>query len=204
VIYLSGHYSEKIARVHPSLGFIVTPATGYRLPDGVIWGADNACFARPESFDLGRYLAWLESRADQRVDCLFATAPDRVGDAEATLALYPSAGPAIRSVGYKAALVAQDGLESLSVPWDGFDCLFIGGTTRWKLSEPAWQLGMAAKQRGKWVHMGRVNGMARLRAAALAGFDSADGTKLAFGPDTNLPLVLGWLHTVNAQRGLFS
>lgn len=203
-MFLSGHYSSKIAHAHRQLGFIVTPATGYRLPDGVIWAADNGCFARPEAFDLGRYLAWLESRADQRHDCLFATAPDRVGDAEATLALYLESGAAIRSVGYKAALVAQDGLESLVVPWDGLDCLFIGGSTKWKLSEPAYQLGIEAKRRGLWVHMGRVNGIARLRAAASAGFDSADGTKLAFGPDANLPLVLGWLDSVNSQRSMFA
>lgn len=203
-MYLSGHYSEKIARAHPKLGFIITPATGYRLPDGIPWCADNGCFSQPESFDLDRYLAWLESRADQRADCLFAIAPDRLADAEATLALYVDSGPAIRSLGYQAALVAQDGLELLDVPWDGLDCLFIGGSTRWKLSEPAYQLGMAAKRRGKWVHMGRVNGMGRLRAAAGAGFDSADGTKLAFGPDVHLPLVLRWLDTVNAQRGMFA
>lgn len=203
VIYLSGHYSERISRAHPQLGFIITPATGYRLPDGVLWAADNACFAQPDTFDMDRYLTWLETRADQRSDCLFATAPDRVADAEATLVLYADSGPAIRSVGYRAALVAQDGLESLPVPWDGLDCLFIGGSTRWKLSEPAWQLGIEAKRRGKWAHLGRVNGIGRFRAAAAAGFDSADGTKLAFGPDVNLRLVLDWLNRTKAQGRLF-
>lgn len=202
--YYSGHYSAGIAHAHPKLGFIVTPASGYRLPDGVPWAADNGCFARPESFSLDRYLTWLTARQDQRRWCAFATAPDRVGDAATTLALFAESGPAIRTTGYPVALVAQDGLESLAVPWDDLDCLFIGGTTRWKLSEAAFALGMEAKGRGKWVHVGRVNGLARLKAAAAAGFDSADGTKLAFGPDVNLPLVLGWLRTVNSQPSLMA
>jgi hypothetical protein len=202
VLYLSGHYSDRIATVHPKLGFIVTPATSYRIPDGVVWAADNGCFSRPETFRLGRYLEWLGNREHQARWCLFATAPDRFGDAEATLDLFAETGPAVRAAGYPVALVGQDGLEALPVPWDDFDCLFIGGSTRWKLSEAAWQLGQEAKRRGKWVHVGRVNGVSRLRAAKAAGFDSADGTKLAFGPDVNLPLVLGWLDAVNGQPAL--
>jgi len=50
-----------------------------------------------------------------------------------------------------------------------------------------------AKRRGKWAHMGRVNGRSRLLAAVGAGCDSVDGTYLAFGPDTNLPKLLRWL-----------
>jgi hypothetical protein len=60
-----------------------------------------------------------------------------------------------------------------------------------------------ARGRGKWVHMGRVNSLRRLRYAAAIGCDSADGTYLAFGPDTNLPAVRGWLRDVNGQGTLF-
>lgn len=204
MIYLSGHYSAGIARAHPRLGFMVTPETGYRIPSGVTWAADNGCFATPELFDIGRYVTWLGTRADVRDACLFAVAPDRMANAAATLELYPATGRAIRAAGYRAALVAQDGLERLPVPWDDLDCLFVGGTTAWKLSEPAYQLGTEAKRRGKWVHVGRVNGYRRLQNAASAGFDSADGTKLAFGPTANLPMVLTWLDRVNRQRRLFA
>lgn len=201
-MYLSGHYSEKIAYAHKRLGFILTPDTPYRLPDGVLWAADSGCYARPDAFSMDRYLTFLETRADQRTWCLFATAPDRVGDAETTLAQYGEAATALHSLGYKAALVGQDGMEHHPIPWGRMECFFVGGTTRWKLSESAYQLAAQARQRGKWLHMGRVNGFPRLKAAQAAGFDSADGTKLAFGPDTNLPIVLRWLRTLDAQPAL--
>jgi hypothetical protein len=37
----------------------------------------------------------------------------------------------------------------------------------------------------------------RLRPAASIGCDSVDGTLLAYGPDRNLPELLGWLAAVN-------
>ena len=58
--------------------------------------------------------------------CLFATAPDVVGDAQATLRRAYMLGW-IRYAGLPAALVAQDGLEHLAIPWDDFDALFLGG-----------------------------------------------------------------------------
>ncbi len=48
------------------------------------------------------------------------------------------------------------------------------------------------------VHCGRVNSLKRLRYAASIGCQSADGTFLAYGPDRNLPVLLGWLHTLHA------
>ena len=41
--------------------------------------------------------------------------------------------------------------------------------------------------------MGRVNSLRRLRLAAADGYDSVDGTFLAFGPDVNLPRLRAWL-----------
>ena len=35
-----------------------------------------------------------------------------------------------------------------------------------------------ARRRGKWVHMGRVNGLRRLRIALDFGVDTVDGTSL--------------------------
>lgn len=202
VIWLSGHFNPSLAGLHPRLGFVVTPASGYTLPDGVTWAADTGCFKRPDSFSAPAYLDFLERRIPQIGTCLFATAPDRVGDAEATWRHSAPVLPLIRALGYKAALVAQDGLEGMSVDWSAFDCLFIGGTTRWKLSEAAYELAAEAKRRGKWAHMGRVNGGGRLAAAAFSGYDSADGMKLGYGPIKNLPIVLSWLDGLDAQPAL--
>jgi len=105
-------------------------------------------------------------------------------------------------LGYKSALVAQDGLENLDVPWDTFDCLFIGGTTDWKLSEPAYALTTEAKRRGKWAHMGRVNSFRRIVAASISSYDSVDGTLLTYGPDINIIKLKSWLDKLNKQPSL--
>ena len=56
---------------------------------------------------------------------------------------------------------------------------------------------------GRWCHMGRVNSLRRLRLAAQDGYDSVDGTFLAYGPDKNLPRLLTYLRLAD-QPTLFS
>jgi len=167
-----------------------------------MWGADTGCFAKPEKHDDDRYLRWLSGYANAHDQCLFATAPDVVGDAEATLQRAMPMLDRIRAVGVPAAFVAQDGAEVTGLPWDSFDCLFIGGTTEWKLSEASYGLVAEGKRRGKWVHVGRVNSLRRLKAFQVAGADSADGTFLAFGPDTNLPKLTYWVRTLAMQPAM--
>ena len=133
----------------------------------------------------------------------YATAPDVVGDAVATLEISREPLQEIRGLGYKSASVAQDGLEKLSIPWDTFDCLFIGGTTDWKLSEPAYALTTEAKRRGKWAHMGRVNSFRRIVAASISGYDSVDGTFLAYGLDLNIIRLKSWLDKLNKQHNTY-
>src|SRR6266508_1220165 len=101
--------------------------------------------------------------------------------------------------GYPVALVAQDGLEHLTVPWHSFDVLFIGGGTAWKLGPAAADLAAQARAHGRRVHCGRVNSLRRLRYAASIGCDSVDGTFLAYGPDRNLPVLLRWLSAIHTQ-----
>jgi hypothetical protein len=177
------------------LGAIVTPAQGNRIPDGVPWIADNGCFGKGYPGDEG-FLKWLESRKGDRSLCLFATAPDVVGDALATLIRSGPFLPKIRALGYPAALVAQDGLEDLPIPWEEFDAVFLGGSTEWKLSPAAASIAAEARARGKHVHMGRVNSLKRLRFAELIGCDSADGTFLAFAPTENLGRLRVWIDTL--------
>jgi len=183
------------------LGYIDTPAQGNRRPEGVEWCADNGCFGKGYPGD-EKWLAWLKKNAHAAADCLFATAPDVVGDAAATLTRSAPFLPLIREMGYPAALVAQDGLEDLDIPWDEFDVLFIGGSTEWKLGPAARDLIRQAKARGKWVHMGRVNSQRRYRYAHEIGCDSVDGTYLTFGPDINLPKLLTWSR-IEDQQPLF-
>jgi hypothetical protein len=183
------------------LGYIDTPAQGNRRPAGVTWCADNGCFGKGYPGD-SLWLAWLEKNAHAAADCLFATAPDVVGDAASTLERSRPFLSQIRALGYPAALVAQDGLEDLEIPWNEFDVLFIGGSTEWKLGPAARTITREAKTRGKWVHMGRVNSERRYRYAHEIGCDSVDGTYLTFGPNKNLPKLLSWSR-VEDQMTLF-
>jgi hypothetical protein len=173
---------------------IVTPKQGNKIPEGAWICADNGCFGKGYPGDEG-WWRWLNTLPKER--CRFAVAPDVVGDAAATLARSVPWLSRIRSIGLPAALVAQDGLENMVVPWDEFDVFFIGGTTEWKLGAAARELVAEAKRRGKWVHMGRVNSKTRLLYASAIGCDSADGTFIAFGPDVNLPKVQGWVRAAH-------
>lgn len=174
------------------LGHIATPASGHRLQAGVAWCADNGAYTCRYPGD-ERYLTWLSARAAHGPRCAFATAPDVVSDAAATLTRSAPMLARIRALGYPAALVAQDDLERHRIPWDAFDVLFLGGSTAWKLGPAAADLAAQARARKLDVHMGRVNSRRRLRYAVSIGCQSVDGTYLAYGPDRNLPTLLGWL-----------
>lgn len=194
MLYLANASSPRVrdAMTAGVIGMIATPNERRAPLPGVTWAADNGCFSTNYVGD-ERWLVWLTKHAGHADRCLFATAPDVVGDAVATMARSLPFLPAIRSLGYRAGLVAQDGLEHLSVPWDEFDVLFIGGSTEWKLSTAAAGLVAEAKARGKHVHMGRVNSHRRWAYAEHIGCDSVDGTYLAFGPDRNLPRLQTWI-----------
>ncbi len=206
MIYLS---SVTTPRHWPSLaaagiGIMLTPRHGVRLSATAalpVWAADNGCFNQGERFVLDDYLAWLGRMAPAQSTCLFATAPDVVGDAAATWERSRDVLPVLRRMGYRAALVAQDGLEHQTIPWSAFDVLFVGGTTRWKLTI-AYDLADAARSRGKWVHAGRVNSRRRLRAMRAGRYDSADGTHSSFGPDKRVPQLVRWVRETWAQLPL--
>lgn len=195
MLYLGNPSSPKVrdAMMAGEIGAILTPKQGNKLPEDTLWIADNGCFSKGYPGD-DAWLKWLTKRAVYRDRCLFATAPDVVGDAWATLARSAPHLPKIRALGYPAALVAQDGLEDLKVPWDTFDALFIGGSTAWKLGAAARELAIEAQALGKWLHMGRVNSLRRWGYAEYIGCDSVDGTFLAFGPDLNLPRLRRWIN----------
>lgn len=187
------------------LDCIDTPKQGNIAVEGVPWCADNGCFS--DVFNEAKWWAWLQANAHRADSCVFAVAPDVVADAAATLARSAPWMPKIRALGYPVAFVAQDGLENLTVPWDEFDALFIGGSTEWKLGRHARAIAREAKRRGKHLHMGRVNSLQRLRYARWLGCDSADGTFIKRGPDVNLPKMLGFLrlaHDETLADGLLS
>lgn len=173
------------------LSCIVTPKQGNRIPANVEFCADNGAFGKGYPGDAA-WWEWLRG-LPARERCAFAVAPDVPFDNVATRAKSTPWLARIRGLGIAAAYAAQDGDTVDTLPWPEFGVLFLGGSTEWKLGEQARDLVGEAKLRGRAVHMGRVNSGRRLRYAQAIGCDSADGTKLAFGPDVNLPVVLGWL-----------
>ena len=208
MLYLANPCGDAVtaAMVEGAIGLIDTPRqrkatqTDAAHAGGAAWCADNGCFSG--AWDESEWWAFLERNAYRAGTCLFASAPDVVGDADATIARSTPWLSLIRELGYPVAFVAQDGQESLPVPWDDIDCLFIGGSTGWKLGPHARDLAAEAKRRGKWVHMGRVNSERRWKYAQAIGCDSVDGTFLTFGPDVNLPRLLGWTR-LNGQPDLW-
>jgi hypothetical protein len=204
VIYLSGCVTQTmLAHPRPDLGVMLQPGMGNAIPFAWLpWAADNGCYAQGERFDAGEWLAWLGSLRPHRGTCLFATAPDVVGDWSPSWARSQLYLPTIQQLGFRPALVAQDGMPLRALDLGGFDVLFIGGTDEFKLSEDAYELAAKAHRQGRWVHMGRVNSLRRLTACRVSLIDSADGTFVKFGPDRNLPQVYDWLDTLQQQSVL--
>ena len=194
MIYLSG----KKVECTDSLGVMLSFNAGKQSLRGhSLFAADNGCFVQSEKYSDEGYLAWLNKL--DRESCLFAAAPDVVGDAEKTRdRSYPML-PKIRDLGFKAAFVIQDGETPDQIRWDELDAIFIGGSTEWKLGPIAADIASEAKKRGKWVHMGRVNSFKRMRLAAAIGCDSVDGTYLAFEPDNRKGKIEEWLQKLKQQ-----
>lgn len=172
------------------IGLMCQPWGTRKAEAGWIWAADNGCFA--DSWDETTWLSWL-AQPHPRGGCLFATVPDVVGDHQATLARWQIYASRVRELRYPVAFVGQDGAENGGVPWDEMDVLFIGGSTEWKMSQAAFELAVMAADKGKWVHVGRVNSIRRLKYWRNVAH-SSDGTMLAFKPDVYAPRVRGWVN----------
>jgi hypothetical protein len=179
---------------HPNLGLLRTPGCGNRLVEGVLWAIDNGAYNGFKEVPFYKLL----DRLPVNKDCLFVVAPDVVGDAKATQDLYGKWQPIIQERGYPVAFVLQDGQRSEHVPWEKCQAVFVGGSTEYKLSRDAVRLIREAKERGKWVHMGRVNTMRRVRFAITAGVDSIDGSQFSWFSETYIPKFLAML---SCQQG---
>lgn len=157
------------------VGQLLTPLTRYRLrnPEKK-WGIDNGAFA---GFDVQAFLALLAREDYHKENCLFVALPDVVGSARRTLEVFHRWKQ--RVSGWRLALVCQDGQEDMDIPWDDIGAVFIGGSTKWKMSECVVHIIKAAKALDKWVHAGRVNDPERWQHFEEAGADSADGTGMS-------------------------
>jgi hypothetical protein len=156
------------------LGILLTPGNRNSitavLRTGLPWAIDNGAFSGFDAVAFRRLLR----RAAGQPRLLWVVAPDVVGDACATLQLWTQWFLEIESHGLPVAFVLQDGQEDALLP--DADCYFVGGSTRFKLSEAARDLLAEGQRRGIPSHMGRVNSLCRLRYAYEIGCDSVDGS----------------------------
>jgi len=148
-----------------------TPLTKYARAPGIAYALDNGCFERFERTVWERLLD--EAEHDRPI---FVTLPDIVGDAARTIELFDHFK--MRTNGLPRALVLQDGIERVRIPWDDLHAVFVGGTDQFKYSREAINAAKTARMLGLWIHVGRVNTAARVRNwIGLA--DSIDGSGIS-------------------------
>lgn len=156
------------------LGQLITPLTGYS-DAGLPYAIDNGAFTR---FDKKAFTRILD-RQDNAVDrCLFVAIPDVVGNARRTLEIWQNRYT-LCPPKWPMALVGQDGLEDMDIPWQEMKAIFVGGSTSWKDSKCVVDIVKTAKTLGIHVHIGRVNTLPRYKHFAAIGADTCDGSGIA-------------------------
>lgn len=181
------------------LGVMLQPNQGNHFWSQFRFGlpvcVDNAAFSNPNDRSLWNMLvdAW-------PMPIEWLAVPDVVGDHRATRQMFDAfVGQLVCEIGrvpVPLAFVAQNGCGRSDVPWDMMACLFVGGDTRWKLSSVAVRLCHEARDRGKEVHVGRVNSLKRLRFCRdVMLADSVDGTGFSKFGRRRLPAALAAIAT---------
>jgi hypothetical protein len=156
--------------------------------EGRRWIADNGCFSG--SWDKHNWIIWLHKMLPYVDTCDFATLPDVVGNHKETLHRYALHYHQVKEMGYRCAFVCQDGCVPAEIP--SCDAVFLGGSTKFKMSKAARECMIEAKHRGLPIHIGRVNSATRYTYFMLHGADSFDGTKYIFEPDVVTKEVEKW------------
>lgn len=146
-------------------------------PEGILnhcWGGirwyfpyaiDNGAFVR---FDKDQFIKALV-RITKFHPPLWILVPDVVADAEATIIKWHYWHRRVAPFG-RLAFAVQDGMDPVDVPPEAY-CVFVGGSTKWKLQNAPRFKGVS-----KWLHIGRVNSPKRIEWARMIGADSIDGT----------------------------
>lgn len=173
---------------------------------GIPWAADNDAFS---TLDLDAFERMVETLAEPWFPrappgLLFVVAPDVPGDAWLTLRAYwEEYASLIIRWQLPPAFVTQDGIESVDdVPWGSLDALFLAGSDEFRFGAVGVAIAREAKLRGKHLHIGRVNSMARLRQAFRLGADSVDGSSWARWRDVWLAKGLDQVEALHRQTTL--
>jgi hypothetical protein len=160
--------AERRERYQEDFWQLRTPLTNYARASGIPYGLDNGCFKK---FDQRAWERLLDQADTDRP--IFVCLPDIVGDAQRTAELFELFWT--RTQELPRALVLQDGIERVRIPWTEINAVFVGGSDQFKVSPQAIAAARVAKMLGKWVHVGRVNTADRVRNW-LELADSIDGS----------------------------
>lgn len=179
--------TQAVARVRADLGLMIQPGNSLHRQIKLypFFAVDNGCYGG--RFDPDSWRRTLDVAAVWQERCLFAVVPDRFdpndlhGNHPGTLDLWPVWYGEVVDRGLRPAFVCQNDSTPDDVP-GAAHAVFIGGDTEWKLSRFAWAQVAAAKARGRWAHVGRVNTAVRWGSVRIFGADSADGTLVKHGP----------------------
>jgi hypothetical protein len=178
------------------LGIIAGIQAGYE------WGGDLGCKEGPsfvKRIDYLKIQLWLETMDPYKNKCLFIAGGDIVGDAKETSLSFSEFSQKVPS--WPLAFIAQDGQEYLDFPPTSlWCCLFVGGSTAWKLSVGAEKCIRRAQEIGKHIHIGRVNWWKRYQHFEnMEGSNefTCDGSRIRFGRDKAL---VDWLRYMEAPH----
>lgn len=168
---------------YPALvcGQLLTPLTRYKNGEDGPFAIDNGAFS---GFNRTGFASLLAREEPNKARCLFVAVPDVVGSGRRTLEVFKHRHEIVRN--WPLALVAQDGMEDLEIPWTEIAAIFVGGGDPWKDSKASLDIVRAAKTLGKHVHVGRVNTFTRFNMFAKIGADTCDGSGVAIYSDEML------------------
>ncbi len=186
------------------LGILLSPACGNSIErtvkSGLPWAVDNGAYSGFDPFAYRQLVD--ECMGLQRFRLRWITCPDVVGDHRATLKLFDQWGMYLLRRNLPIAFVAQDGCTAGDVPWAYIQCLFIGGTTEWKLSQEVVRLLELCRTKCFQVHVGRVNSRRRIRWCFDQGVASVDGTSMSRFSETYLPKFAAYIAGLRSQEKL--
>lgn len=205
-LYVSGA-TKTLRNLAPTcsdvLGYLVVPKAG-NDPESVVSlglpiAADNGAFS---GLDAKAFTLMLLEYWQAKVKLDWVAVPDVVGNAQQTMGLFCQWESVVKGFRFPRAFVLQDGIDLMD--WlnikHSIQCVFIGGTTKFKLSDMARKITADARKIGLPVHMGRVNSRRRIRYAIDIGCTSCDGSGFSKWPDARIPLAVAWIREKLAEQ----
>ena len=186
--------SNLCVKEHNNLGYLVTPFSHTKLQEvkNKVYAIDNGAFA---GLDEKKFMKIVNNYKNNKKE-IFIAVPDIVGNHKETLKMFNNWRDILSD--YNLGFVAQDGMTKNDIPKEA-QAVFIGGSTEFKLGKIAFEIIQIAKEKGLWVHMGRVNSLKRIKYAYESNVDSIDGTKYAMFDKVHLKKALDYISSLQKQ-----